>query len=231
MSPLLAALALAMTSSAEAPTYLALGDSTGVGVGADRGGGYPARLAVRAAREGASVRLVNLCVSGARVADLVAGQLAPGLAGKPDLVTLGVGINDVTWGTDPEAFARDYERAAAALARLGVPVVAVNVPDLTRSPLAAGEEAKRTLGARIAAVNARIAAAAARHGFALVDLFSATSHELPFHPELLAADRFHPSDLGYERWADAMQPAFEQALAAARRAPRPAALSRGRTLR
>jgi acyl-CoA thioesterase I len=220
-----------MTSSAAEPTYLALGDSTGVGIGAARGGGYPARLAARAGREGRSVRLVNLCVSGARVADLVAEQLAPGLAARPDLVTLGIGINDVTWGTDADAFAREYERAAAALARLGVPVVAVNVPDLTRSPLAAGAEARRALAERLAAVNARIAAAAARHGFPLVDLFAETSQELTLHPELLSEDQFHPSDRGYERWADAMEPAFERALAAARSARRPPPLSDPRTLR
>ena len=225
------ALALAMATAAAEPTYLALGDSTGVGVGAARGGGYPARLAARARDKGEPARLVNLCVPGARVADVAERQLGPGLAAQPDLVTLGVGINDVTLGTDPEAFARDYERVAAALARRGAPVVAVNVPDLTRSPLAVGEETRGGLAARIAAVNARIAAAARRHGFTLVDLFAETSRELLLHPELLSADGFHPSERGYERWADAMQPAFERALATARRAERAPALSDDGTLR
>jgi len=53
-------LTLAMTAAAEEPTYVALGDSTGVGVGARHGGGYPDRLAARSGRGGRPVKLVNL---------------------------------------------------------------------------------------------------------------------------------------------------------------------------
>jgi len=64
----LAALAVLLAGPARAappPIYVALGDSTAVGVGAERGGGYPERLAQRLAAAGTPVRLVNLGVSGA----------------------------------------------------------------------------------------------------------------------------------------------------------------------
>jgi len=215
VTALAALLVLAMTTATAEPTYVALGDSTGVGVGARRGGGYPDRLAARSRRDGRPLRLVNLCVSGATVADVAAGQLDPALAARPAVLTLGIGINDVTRGTELTSFARDYERVATALAGTGAAVLLVNVPDLARSPLAVGEEARRALHARVEGVNARIAEAARRHGFALVDLFDATAAELSRGGELLSEDRFHPSDLGYERWTDAVAPAFSRALSVA----------------
>ena len=210
MLALLAALAVAMTRPPL--TYVALGDSTGVGVGARAGGGYPARLVVRLAGAGLPLRLVNVCASGARVADVLESQLAPALAAMPGLVTLGIGINDVTHGTDLARFATDYERVAEALAQAGVPVVAINVPDLALSPLAQGEEARRLIRRRVAMVNGVITASARRHRFALVDLYQATEEELSRSPRLLSEDRFHPSDEGYERWADLVEPIVLRAL-------------------
>ncbi len=181
--------ALALALAAPTTTYVALGDSTGVGVGARAGGGYPARLAARFQRGGRPLRLVNLCASGARVADVAALQLRRARAASPALVTLGVGINDVTQGTELDAFARDYERVAASLAESRAQVVVVNVPDLALSPLAQGEEARDEIHARVVAVNERISAAARRHGLALVDLFSGTEAELARGHELLSDDR------------------------------------------
>ncbi len=222
-------LALALGMAAAKPTYVALGDSTGVGVGARRGGGYPARLTARLARAGQPLRLVNLCVSGARAVDVEVGQLRRALAASPALVTLGVGINDVTRATDPDEFAGAFDRVAEALAGTGAPVVVVNVPDIALSPLAIGGEARALIHARVVAVNERIAATARRHGFALVDLHAATEEELARGSGLLSEDRFHPSDRGYERWTDLMLPAVERALAT--RTGRGAGLSSGRALR
>jgi lysophospholipase L1-like esterase len=229
VSALLAAIVL-MTTAPTDPVYVALGDSTGVGVGAHAGGGYPARLARRAALRGDRAQLSNLCVSGARAADVVAGQLAPAVAARPGVVTLGIGINDVTRGTDLADFRRDYERVAEALAGTGARVVVVNVPDLSRSPLAQGDETRRLVRRRVEAVNEAIAAAARRRGFVLVDLFQATGEELARRADLLSEDRFHPSDAGYERWTELVWPAFEAALRASA-SPHPATLSSGAALR
>ncbi len=229
MSALLAAIALMSTALTD-PAYVALGDSTGVGVGAHAGGGYPARLVRRAALLGDRAQLSNLCVSGARVADVVAGQLAPAVAARPAVVTLGIGINDVTRGTDLAQFRGAYERVAEALAGTGARVVVVNVPDLSLSPLAQGDETRRLVRRRVEAVNEVIAAAVRRHGFVLVDLFDATRDELARRTDLLSEDRFHPSDAGYERWTELVLPAFQAALRASA-SPHPAALSSGPVLR
>jgi acyl-CoA thioesterase I len=74
--------------------YVALGDSTGAGVGAKEGG-YVARLFKKVSERRPGSRLFNLCVSGATTADLLRGQLDRGVAINPDLVTIGIGINDI----------------------------------------------------------------------------------------------------------------------------------------
>src|SRR5687767_7655482 len=88
--------------------YVALGDSTGAGVGA-RNGGYVARIfsRIEAVRSGST--LTNLCVSGATSADVLNRQLERGVAANPNLVTLGIGINDIGHGVELEEFAENYD--------------------------------------------------------------------------------------------------------------------------
>ena len=89
--------------------YVALGDSTGAGIGA-KDGGYVARLHKRIVESRPDSKLVNLCVSGATTEDVVRGQLQRGVAAKPDLVTLGIGINDIGHGLTLEQFSKKLRR-------------------------------------------------------------------------------------------------------------------------
>ncbi len=88
--------------------YLALGDSTGAGVGA-RDGGYVARLFTRIVGHRPGSALTNLCVSGATTSDVLLGQLDRGVASDPQLVTLGIGINDIGHGVTLEQFSTNFE--------------------------------------------------------------------------------------------------------------------------
>jgi len=38
------------------------------------------------------------------------------------------------------------------------------------------------------------------------DIYTITREQLPAHPEFFSADGFHPSDAGYEMWAEQMWP-------------------------
>jgi len=200
---MLGSLVLAAALAGAPPTYLALGDSTGAGVGA-RLGGYPRRLTQVLAGSARSVRLVNLCVSGARLADLLRRQLPRVKAARPALVTVGIGINDVLRETSPEAFARGLARLGDALAATGAAVVILNLPDLARSPRAVGWVRQEGLRERVAALNAALGALAARRGFALADLHAAGEAAYGA-PGTLSEDQFHPSDEGYRRWAEVLR--------------------------
>lgn len=186
-------------------SYVALGDSTAVGVGAARGGGYPERLASRLRREGLSVGLTNLGVSGATVRDLVQGQLKRAVATQPTLVTLGVGTNDVWRGTTLEAFEEDLERVARRLEQTGAPVVLTNIADMALAPVARLVPSALYEG-RIEPFNDAIARVSARHGLYLVDLYDYSRAYIPKHPEFFSGDGFHPSADGYEAWAEVMWP-------------------------
>lgn len=189
------------------PIYLALGDSTGVGVGAPSGGGYPDRL-LRMLRPGLPrLALVNLCASGATSADLISDQLPRAFELRPRLVTVGIGINDLGLQVADDAFALNLEEIAVALRRLDAPVLIANLPDLSRSPAVAGLVPRAPYRNRIELFNEHVTATAARHRFALIDLWALSREQSPGRGGLWSEDGFHPSAEGYEEWARRMLPA------------------------
>ena len=185
--------------------FVALGDSTGVGVGARQGGGYPDRLMQRLLGDGQAGRIFNACVSGAQVADVFQRQVDYAMAANPTLVTVGIGINDLWRGTPPASYRADLTRIAERIAKTSARVVATNIPDLAYAPVAQSVP-KSMYEGRIETFNVEIAAVAAHFGWAVVDLFHASQQYLPDHPEYFSEDGFHPSDAGYERWTDVMWP-------------------------
>jgi lysophospholipase L1-like esterase len=203
----------------EPVVYVALGDSTGVGVGARKGGGYVARLFERIERVRPGSRLVNLCVSGATTADVLRAQVGRVGDARPTLVTLGIGINDVTRQVSPEQFARNLEEIVARLrAQTSAPVVVSNLPDVSHAPAVPAflrEGARR----RIQQFNSRVAETAARHGLLLADSFEKSAAVIPAHPEFFSPDGFHPSEEGYEFWAFEMWPTVKRALGEAEARP------------
>ena len=194
--------------------YVALGDSTGVGVGARKGGGYVARLFERLTRERAGSRVTNLCVSGAETRDVLRSQL-PRVAGlRPTLVTVGIGINDLTHGVEVGQFRRNYDELAASLrASTDAPVVLTNVPDISTAPRVP-DFMREGVRQRIALFNAVIAEVAGRHDFKLVDAYAMSSEIIARHPEFFSPDGFHPSEEGYEYWAKMMWPAVKETVGA-----------------
>ncbi|NMO22558.1 SGNH/GDSL hydrolase family protein [Pyxidicoccus fallax] len=185
--------------------YVALGDSTAVGVGAERGGGYPERLASRLRKDGLSVGLSNLGQSGARIRDVFTGQVKRAVAAQPTLVTLGIGTNDIWRGTPLEEFQDDLDRIARRLKQTGAPLVVVNIADMALAPVAKLVPSALYEG-RIEPFNAAMAEVARAHGLHLVDLYSASKEMFPLNPHFFSHDGFHPSDEGYEQWADLLLP-------------------------
>jgi lysophospholipase L1-like esterase len=191
--------------------YAALGDSTGVGVGAKEGG-YVARLFKRVEREHPGSRLKNFCVSGSTTADVLAEQVGPALAARPTLVTLGIGINDIGHGVALEKFAENYEEIIGRLkAETDAAIVVATLPDVSQAP-AIPAYLRQTTHDRLIAFNEKIKELAERHGLLLFDAYDETRELIPAHPEFFSADGFHPSDVGYEYWAKTMWPTVKSAI-------------------
>ena len=193
--------------------YVALGDSTGSGFGA-RSGGYVARLFTRLLEHRPSSELENLCVSGSTTEDVLRGQLQPGVDKSPDLVTLGIGINDIGHGFSIDQFAKNYDQILSTLKEnTEAEIVVTNIPDISsapRIPAAMRAQYQR----QIEQFNQRLEEIARRHEVTIFDVFTITRRELPSHPEYFSSDGFHPSDAGYEMWAEHMWPALASIIGA-----------------
>lgn len=191
--------------------YLALGDSTGVGQGA-RNGGYVDRMFRKLALQRGGSRLVNLCVSGATTVGVIRDQLDDGIAANPDLVTLGIGINDIGHGLSVQQFGANYQSILARLKRdTRAVVIVTNIPDISngpRIPIAMRAEYHQT----IIDFNRKLQEIADAQGVTVFDIYSITREQLPAHPEYFSADGFHPSDAGYEMWAEQMWPTLQKVI-------------------
>jgi lysophospholipase L1-like esterase len=180
--------------------YVAIGDSQTEGLWDvdDSGGliGFADRLANAIDASYPGLRYANLAVRGKRIREALDEQLPRALAMDPDLVTVCIGMNDVTRpGAHFDRALADLEDLHTRLARTGATVITTTFPDLARI-LPIG----RLLVSRVVRINATIRAAADRHGFALVDLYNAPSMT---EPETWSADRVHGSTKGHILFAAA----------------------------
>jgi lysophospholipase L1-like esterase len=87
------------------PLWVALGDSTAQGLGAPGPqGGYVGQALQQLRRKtGKHWRVLNLSVSGALIRDVLAEQL-PQLPAAPELVTCGIGANDILYSPPGKLF-------------------------------------------------------------------------------------------------------------------------------
>lgn len=193
--------------------YVALGDSTGSGVGA-RNGGYVARLFTRLSQHRPGSELANFCESGATTEDVWRRQLQSGVQKSPDLVTLGIGINDIGHGFTIEQFAKIYDEILTTLKqKTRAKIVVTNIPDISsapRIPASVRAEYQR----EIERFNQRLEEIARGHEVTIFDIFTITRRELPSHSEYFSSDGFHPSDEGYELWAEQMWPTVAMVIGA-----------------
>ncbi|PRC48449.1 lysophospholipase, partial [Mycobacterium sp. ITM-2017-0098] len=158
--------------------------------------GFADRLAARLDELRPGLRYANLAIRGKQIRDVLDFQLPQALEMRADLVTVCIGMNDMT--RPALGFDRALEQLDAVYVRLaasGATVVTTTFPDLARI-LPIG----RVLGKRVLAINEQIRAAATQHGFRLVDLFAAPSMT---QPDTWSPDRVHGSPKGHMLFAAA----------------------------
>ena len=149
--------------------------------------------------------MINLGVGGATSRDVVNRQLARAVELKPQLLTLSVGPNDITSRVSVKTYAENMDTILGRLAKETDAVIVINLlPDLAVTPRFRSRELASIVGRLSSEFNDALADVAERHGAIVVDLYAVSRREVPGHPELLADDGYHPSDLGYARWAELM---------------------------
>jgi acyl-CoA thioesterase-1 len=192
--------------------FVVMGDSTSIGQGANYEQGIAWGSAEYLAKNHI-VELTNAGVSGARVADVQAKQLAQAVSVKPDVVLLAIGANDVTHLT---ALSTVRTSIVAIITQLQAANPNVRII-LTGSP-AMGSVARFApptqwlAAARVRQVNAVFADVAQQKHAVLLPLAQKTAHAFKHDPSLYAADNFHPNARGYALW----QPVINAGLASVR---------------
>jgi len=187
------------------PLWVVLGDSTAQGLGASSpDGGYVGQVLPELRRQtGLPWRILNLSVSGALTRDVLGAQL-PLMPARADLVTCGIGVNDILYTSPAKLFA-DLRALIAA------------VPDQTvllDLPLPAGcwGFLGRASVPYVTRINRTIHQAAAARGLPVAEI---SAHFQPPWPGKFASDCFHPSQAGYRDWARALLSAVPQLVPAA----------------
>jgi len=186
--------------------YVAIGDSQTEGLwdGDDDTGltGFADRLAVMLDSLYPGLLYANLAVRGRQVIDVLNEQLPAALAMQPDLITVCIGMNDVTLpGGDFETALTDLEEVYRQLSECGATVLTTTFPDVVRL-LPTG----RFIAARVTRINSMISVAARHYGFALVDLHSAQSM---IDSATWSIDKIHASSWGHSLFAAAAAEALD----------------------
>lgn len=187
--------------SERALRYVALGDSYAAGRPDDDHPPWPELVRRRLGWAGLEVELVNLGVFGSLARDVLEDQVEPGIAARPDLLTVVCGANDVMLHLRPDVAA--YEATLAAiLARLteGLPgtlIATATYADFSRHSHFRPRSRKRVEDG-IAAVNDTVRRLSAEHGVTCVDI---NAHPGSRGAEVISDDGIHASAIGHERTA------------------------------
>ena len=177
-----------------APLWVVLGDSTAQGLGAPTpDAGYVGQaLEVLRQRSGLPWRVLNLSVSGALIRDVLTDQL-PRLPASADLVTCGVGVNDILY-TGPGKLFGDLR---ALLGAVPDHTIMLDLP----VPTGCWGFLGRASMPYVARINRTIREVAAARGLPVAEV---SAHFVPPWTGKFASDCFHPSRDGYRDWTRAL---------------------------
>jgi lysophospholipase L1-like esterase len=193
--------------------FVVLGDSTGAGQGAPYEQGIAVAGARHLAAPGRRVTLVNLAISGARMADVLDEQSAAAARARPDVALIAAGANDVTHLTRTGTVVRDLEEIARRL-RTANPEVAIVVtasPDVGTTRRLA-QPLRWVAGRRTKQLNSAIAGVVPSERLTLAPIAERTGPLFAQDKSLFAADRFHPNARGYATWVPVISEALDRAL-------------------
>jgi len=176
--------------------FVALGDSFTEGLNDDLGPdgrhrGWADRVAERLAQREPELTYANLAVRGRLAGQVRAEQISPALALQPDLVSLGVGVNDaLRRHFDVSAVATQIEDSVRMLRGEGADVLLFAFGDPARR-----SKVMSAVRERLRAMNSATRAIARHYGCYLVDFWGVAVFD---EDDLWSADRLHLSAKGHD---------------------------------
>lgn len=193
-------------------SYVVLGDSTAVSQGGDYSQGY-AEATARFLAQKYQVTFVNVAVAGARTADVAGSQVAQAQKYKPDFVLIAVGANDVTHLTSVSSVRSSLLSTITQLRQSNkdVKIVLTGSPEMGSVPRLP-QPLRWLAGKQTQKINHMVAQVATQQQAVFAPIAQKTGALYKAHPELFAADKFHPTTQGYLPWIPVLETAFNQAL-------------------
>lgn len=147
------------------------------------------------------VELESYAVGGSMARDLLADQLDRAIVFEPDLVFVSVGANDAIKGVPLWIFERNLDKLVEVLVDTGTTVVQSGVGDLGSIPRL-HPPLRNLMSRRALRFDRAHWRVAGRHGTTVVDQRSDDRQVWYSDRRLWAADLFHVSAHGHERWAE-----------------------------
>ncbi len=136
----------------------------------------------------------NLAIRGRKLPAILAEQIEPALALRPDLVTIYAGANDILRPrVDLDALVADYDRALGRLAATGARLLVWTAFD------PGGSAIYRPVRGRFAVYNELVRESADRHGASVVDFWRLREYR---DWRYWDADRMHMGPAGHRRMAN-----------------------------
>jgi len=112
----------------------------------------------------------------------------------PDILLITMGVNDTTGFTSLAQWRRQLRECVGHYADKNTQVFFTSVPRMQEFP-ALPKPLSWMLGLRAAQLNLSLKKLCAESNWQLIQA------DLPINPEWMAADGYHPNELGYEKWA------------------------------
>lgn len=199
--------------SGERLTFVVLGDSTAVSQGGDYDRGYARSGARFMAEQGYAVALHNFAVSGARAADVNAVQIPKAVKLQPDIVLIAAGANDVTHLSSVSKVRHQLADGIEKLqtANPKVHILLTGSPEMgsvPRFPWPAHSLARL----QTKRINSAVQQLTNGKSVIFVPIAEKTGPTFTAHPELFAADKFHPNSDGYDLWTTVINNSIRTAL-------------------
>lgn len=198
--------------SAQALTYLALGDSYTIGEAVDEDGRWPRQLAASLRAERFRLQDPRIIArTGWTTDELSAAIDEAEPLGEFDFVSLLIGVNNQYRGRALENYREEFaallDRAIAFAGGRADRVLVLSIPDwgATRFGAASGRDLVQ-IARELDAFNASAREISAARGVAFVDI-SPVSRSRGNEDAMLAEDGLHPSAAMYAEWARAALPA------------------------
>lgn len=194
-------------SSTKKVIYAALGDSLTAGVGtSDVIETYPYLIATKI-KNRQNVEVYNLAHPGDQTSQVLKNQLAVAISKNPDLITILVGINDLHNLTLEADFKKNYQtilsefknKTNSEVVLIGLPYLGSNKILLFPWNIILDNKTKQ--------FNEIIETLALENNLAYIDLYQ-TKNTFEADNGLYSGDLFHPSDKGYNLWAEVINANF-----------------------